>query len=622
VPSLFVIQGRDQGTRFELEDDLIGLGRDASNPLLVHDTEVSRRHAELRREGNVYKLSDLSSSNGTYVNGHRIEQHELSSGDRVQVGSTLMLYTDPGESGAADLADKIDIVSARDVSDGSRIVRSMTQEEGSEIFNLDLPGNPSPWLARARSNLQVMYRTALAVSHTLDIDQLLNRIMQLIFEWVEADRGCIMLMNRETGELEPKVRRNRKGVSSDEKLSISKTILDFVAQHKEGVLTSDAREDDRWTPAASILQMGIREAICVPMQGRYDVVGIIYIDTSLSPQRMISTGMHNKFTDEHLKLMIAIAHQAALAVEDTRYYSAMVQAERLAAVGQTIAMLSHHIKNILQGIRGGSYLIEMGLSAHDENVVRKGWDMVDRNQNKISALVMDMLTFSKEREPEPVPSNMNDLISEIIELMHARAEELHVKLVWQPAENMPVLTFDPEGLHRAVLNVVTNAVDACEKQENGRVTVSTQYDATDGMLRVVVEDTGVGIPQEDLEKIFAIFVSHKGGRGTGLGLPVSQKILKEHGGRILVESKVGAGSRFTLELPATLSDSAIRGSGLGDTGVSELAGGEIAGDELAQDDRGATDSAVSETASAATDGINQEADETPSGKRPAKKTAG
>ena len=100
--------------------------------------------------------------------------------------------------------------------------------------------------------------------------------------------------------------------------------------------------------------------------------------------------------------MIAIGHQAALAVEDTRYYSAMVQAERLAAIGQTIAMLSHHIKNILQGIRGGSYLIEMGLAEHDEEHGRKGWNIVEKNQNKISALVMDMLTFSKEREPDLV----------------------------------------------------------------------------------------------------------------------------------------------------------------------------------------------------------------------------
>ena len=566
MPSLFVIQGRDQGNRFELGDGPQGLGRDAGNPIQLHDTEVSRRHAEIRREQTGCLLCDLGSSNGTYVNGTRIEQHALTSGDRVQIGSTLMLFTDPGEqaAAAADLSSKIDIVARGHAADGSRIVRAISQQEGSEIFNLGLEGSPTPWLARARSNLQVMYRTALAVSHTLDIDQLLNRIMQLIFEWVEADRGCIMLVHPETSELEPKVRRNRKGLDSDEKLTISKTILDYVMQHNEGVLTSDARGDERWKPAASILQAGIREAICVPMQGRYGVVGVVYIDTSLTPQRIVQQGISNKFTDEHLKLMIAIAHQAALAVEDTRYYSAMVQAERMAAMGQTIAMLSHHVKNILQGIRGGSYLIEMGLSSHDEAVVRKGWNMVERNQTKISSLVMDMLTFSKDREPDPVPSDMNQLVGEVVELMQARAAELSVSLEFQPAEVMPILTFDPEGIHRAVLNVITNALDACEKQENAAVRVAAEYLPTEGLVRVLVDDNGPGIPPEEIDKIFAIFVSGKGSRGTGLGLPVSQKILKEHGGRIVVTSAPGTGSRFTLELPALLSESGINETGAAD----------------------------------------------------------
>jgi signal transduction histidine kinase len=425
----------------------------------------------------------------------------------------------------------------------------MTQHEGSQLFSADSGESASPWLARARGNLEVMYRTTLAVSHTLDIDQLLTRIMQLIFEWVEADRGCIMLLDPETKALTPKVRRNRQGVDPEEKISISKTILDYVRQRNEGVLTSDARDDNRWNPAASIVQFGVREAICVPMQGRYDVVGIIYIDTSLSPQRLMQHG-GNKFTEDHLKLMIAIGHQAALAVEDTRYYSAMVQAERLAAIGQTIAMLSHHIKNILQGIRGGSYLIEMGLSSHDEVVVRKGWDMVERNQNKISALVLDMLTFSKEREPEPMPSDMNQMVSEVIELMQSRAGELRVTLSCQLDSKMPVLTFDPEGLHRAVLNVVTNALDACENLPGGAVTVATEYAAGEGLARIIVADNGSGIAPDDQEKVFNIFVSTKGGRGTGLGLPVSQKIVKEHGGQIRLESEVGQGSRFIFELPA------------------------------------------------------------------------
>jgi two-component system, NtrC family, sensor kinase len=336
-------------------------------------------------------------------------------------------------------------------------------------------------------------------------------------------------------------------------MTISKTILDYVIERNEGVLTSDAQQDDRWNPAGSIVQMGVREAICVPMQGRYDVVGAIYIDTSTSAQQLIRQGGANKFTEDHLKLMIAIGHQAALAVEDTRYYSAMVQAERLAAIGQTIATLSHHIKNILQGIRGGSYLIEMGLKDHDEEVTRKGWNIVDRNQNRISALVMDMLTFSKEREPDLMVAKLNDVVFDVIELMRDRADEMQVELVWRPDDAMPELVFDPEGMHRAVLNVVTNAIDAVSDRETpGRVQVGTQYLAQERLARVTVADNGPGIAVDQMEHLFSPFVSSKKSRGTGLGLPVSQKILSEHGGKIVVQSELDRGCCFTLELPANL----------------------------------------------------------------------
>ncbi|MGB9881059.1 MAG: ATP-binding protein, partial [Anaerolineae bacterium] len=414
------------------------------------------------------------------------------------------------------------------------------------------------WLAQARRNLEIVYHTALAVSHTLDIEQLLNRIMDLIFEWVEADRGCIMLVDPDTGKLVPKVRRVRKGVVAPEKLIISQTILDYVRERNEGVLTSDARHDERWDSGASIVQAGIREAICVPMQGRYGVVGVIYIDTSTSPQEMIRRGQVNKFTQDHLMLMIAIGHQAALAVEDTHYYLAMVQAERLAAIGQTIATLSHHIKNILQGIRGGGYLIELGLKQHDEELIRKGWAIVEKNQAKISGLVMDMLTFSKEREPDLQPSDLNQLIQDIVELMQARAEENQIDFTWQRESEIPTLVFDPEGIHRAVLNLVTNAFDAvAELPLPRKVRLFTRYDAEQGKVWIGVEDNGPGIPPDMLDKIFSPFVSlKKGSRGTGLGLPVSQKIVQEHGGRIAVESAPGQGTRFTIELPAVLPSEA------------------------------------------------------------------
>ncbi|HEV3415871.1 MAG TPA: FHA domain-containing protein, partial [Pirellulales bacterium] len=465
MASLFVIQGRDQGTRFELESDsaTFPLGREAGNQIQLHDTEVSRHHAEIRRTGNLFVVSDMGSSNGTFVNNERIERRELTSGDQLQIGRTVMLFTGPSETPSSSLGAKIDIFSVDRQTDQSRIVHSISQQEGSRIFAAPPDKSDALWLARARSNLQVMYRTALAVSHTLDIDQLLGRIMQLIFEWVEADRGCIMLVDRETKELQPKVRRDRKALHPGDKISISQTILDYVLERREGVLTSDARQDDRFDAANSIVRMGVREAICVPMQGRYNTVGVIYIDTSTSPQWLIQQGGATKFSEEHLKLMIAIAHQAALAVEDTRYYSAMVQAERLAAVGQTIATLSHHIKNILQGIRGGSFLIKEGLSQHNEAMVGKGWEFVEKNQERISHLVLDMLTFSKEREPELVPSNLNQVVADVIELMNARAQERGVDLSLERDPHMPTLTFDPEGLHRAILNIVSNAIDACDK---------------------------------------------------------------------------------------------------------------------------------------------------------------
>jgi signal transduction histidine kinase len=167
---------------------------------------------------------------------------------------------------------------------------------------------------------------------------------------------------------------------------------------------------------------------------------------------------------------------------------------------------------------------------------------------------MDMLTFSKEREPEPVPSDVNEVVGDVVELVQARAELAGVKLVENRQADIPLMTFDPEGLHRAVLNVVTNGIEACEERESGTVEVSTQYDRDRGMLRVIVQDNGEGMDPDQAKRIFNVFESGKGNRGTGLGLAVSQKILQEHQGQILVESEPGRGSTFSLELPASPAD--------------------------------------------------------------------
>ena len=560
MASLFVIQGPDRGRRYELAEVSVTIGRESSNGIQLHDTEASRRHVELRKNESSYELVDLESSNGTFVNNARIEQQLLQNGDRVEIGRTRMIFTASDAVETEKYQLDVDIVNPETTTGASRIVSSLSQSEGSQLFQTSDPSE-SAWLARARSNLQVMYRTALAVSHTLDIDQLLMRIMELIFEWVEADRGCIMLMDAETDQLDPTVRLNRHETQSDEKLTISQTILDYVVEHDEGVLTTDAREDNRFDAAGSIIKMGVREAICVPMQGRYGVVGVIYIDTYTTPGKMLTQRAANRFSEEHLKLMVAIGHQAALAIEDTSYYSAMVQAERLAAMGQTIATLSHDIKNILQGIQGGSYLIEEGLNQKKWEAIENGWRIVEKNQEKISNLAMDMLSFSKERQPELAPADVNSVVAEVEEMLSGRAAELGVRLTVLPAKDLPELLFDQEGIQRACLNVIGNAIDACERSEDGAVEVTTLYDAEESTVRVMVDDNGPGIPAEELQAVFSLFHSEKGSRGTGLGLPVSQKILREHGGDVVVESSPGKGSRFILQWPAV----ATAGDAGGDT---------------------------------------------------------
>jgi len=549
VSSLYVIQGRNRGARYDLavHEGAISIGRESGNFVQLDDNEVSRRHAEIRRIEGRFVVGDLKSSNGTFVNNRKVERAELSSGDQIQIGRTVMVYSkDHDDERAIGL---VDIVAPANGADGSRIVRTMREDEG--VVAAFMPDDTqNRWLARARSNVQVMYRTALAASHTLDIDELLGRILQLVFEWIEADRGCIMLLDPETRQLQTKARRDRRAGDTTS-MAISRTILDYVLERREGVLTSDAQDDDRFASGHSVVRTGVREAICVPMQGRYDTVGVMYVDTMVPLAESLEAGQR-RFSDEHLKLMIAIGHQAALAVEDTTYYSAMVQSERLAAVGQTIATLSHHIKNILQGIKGGGYLVDMGLENDDFAVVRKGWDIVGRNQGKISSLVMDMLSFSKEREPDPVPTDLVALVSDIVETVQQRAADAGIAIRWTPLADLPRVVFDPEGISRAVLNVVTNALDAVENRPDPWVEIRVEIDRPAGLVRIIVADNGEGMTAETLGEIFNLFVSTKGSQGTGLGLTVSRKILREHDGDIRAESSLGAGSTFTLEFPLTL----------------------------------------------------------------------
>jgi signal transduction histidine kinase len=222
----------------------------------------------------------------------------------------------------------------------------------------------------------------------------------------------MLIADSRTDRIEPRVVVRRTGIPEDERFPVSRSIVHYVIQNGIAVRTSDARKDERFAPGESILAGGIREAICAPMQGRFELLGVIYVDITTSSPEWIERGGVSRFDDDHLALLAAVGRQAASAIESNRYQQALLESERLATVGRTTAVLSHHIKNILQGVRGGSYLIDMGLKESDNTKIQKGWKIVERNQDRIYRLVMDMLSFSKDRPPSLASARINEVVTD------------------------------------------------------------------------------------------------------------------------------------------------------------------------------------------------------------------
>lgn len=228
--------------------------------------------------------------------------------------------------------------------------------------------------------------------------------------------------------------------------------------------------------------------------------------------------------------------------------------DRLAVVGQTVAGLAHGIKNILQGLEGGVFVVQTGIEDGDTPLLERGWKMVEQNIGRISGLVKDLLSYAKERPPEYEPTDPNALAEEACALFDISAGEKHVVIErdFDPEVGKTVQIFlDQRGIHTCLCNLIANAIDACavdDKEEQHRILVKTRED-NEGNLIYEVSDNGIGMDEETRRKIFAGFFSTKGSRGTGLGLLVTSKIVMEHHGEISFESEAGVGTTFVLRLP-------------------------------------------------------------------------
>jgi signal transduction histidine kinase/pSer/pThr/pTyr-binding forkhead associated (FHA) protein len=549
---LSVIQGPDKGRTFELTSGLPQLIGRSSEALPISDTTVSRRHAELTPDDGKWYIRDLNSQNGTWVNGVRIgERTQLKPGDQVRTGATLFVY------GSREEPDELDLVRVLrpDQIDAS-IERTLASNDDSIVL-----AEPEPKTA-ALHHLQVIYRLTALTSSQTNREDLLRAVMELVFNEFKPERGFIILADDKEGtQWHPAVVKHKTMPTDkkDARIHISKTILNHALRKGEGVLSSNAMTDPRFAKGDSVQQFAIRSAICSPIEFGDRKFGAIYVDSTIA---------NYTFTQEQLALLNAIGRHTGLALANAEAYAKKLQTERLAAVGETTAILSHSIKNILQGLRGGADVVEMGLKKDDLKISRGGWTILKRNVDRIMALTLNMLAYSRPRTPEYELTRIAGLLEECAALMQDQCAARQVALLVDAEGEMPPIMLDPHLIHQAIVNLLVNAIEAVEPK-TGVVTVKATYLAMPGkaeslgttvsamgstvprpVLRIDVIDNGPGVAPEKHAQIFEPFHTTKGIRGTGLGLTVTKRIAEEHKGKVMLSSRPGAGATFTVLLPA------------------------------------------------------------------------
>ncbi|HBF35007.1 TPA: histidine kinase, partial [Candidatus Sumerlaeota bacterium] len=228
-----------------------------------------------------------------------------------------------------------------------------------------------------------------------------------------------------------------------------------------------------------------------------------------------------------------------------------LESDRLAAISISLSEVAHYIKNLLQGMKGGMYFIDLGLKRGDLDTTRKGWEVLQKGNRKIASLVENMLSYSREMPLNLDKQNINSIIYDILHQIDDSAVERKIALIPETTRDLPPVLIDADRIYDALLNLITNAIDAiAEDRTDGYVLVRTRLDETKSFVEIEIKDNGGGIPVDAQNKIFNLFFSTKGARGSGIGLSVTRKIIELHKGKIRFETTLGEGTSFFVQLPA------------------------------------------------------------------------
>jgi PAS domain S-box-containing protein len=226
--------------------------------------------------------------------------------------------------------------------------------------------------------------------------------------------------------------------------------------------------------------------------------------------------------------------------------------DRLTSLGLLIGSVSHGLKGMLNGLAGGMYLLDTGLKKNDIERIHKGKETIERNAARIRGMVSDILYYAKDRVPDWQRLSATEVAEDVCRLTRTRAEEQNVQLTTILDPDGGDFEADPQAVRSLLVNLLENSIDACRldnKKPDHKVTL--QLRGFPDHVQYDVQDDGIGMDRETLDKAFSLFFSSKGMEGTGLGLFIADRITRAHGGTIKLESQAGVGTQFTVKLPRT-----------------------------------------------------------------------
>ena|SRR3989338_4531916 len=280
--------------------------------------------------------------------------------------------------------------------------------------------------------------------------------------------------------------------------------------------------------------------IFLPLVVQTSVMGVACFTKEAGPE----------FTKEDLELSFNLACQLSGALKNILLYEEGLKMERLAAVGQTISMVMHELKNIVQIAKLADELVRRGIKNQNEKFLQHGLDGIAKALKEMDGFIWDMLSLTKDYRVEPQKTDLGAIVEELKHDFEEKTRELGITLDFQVEEGFSPVDADSRALYRALLNLVQNAMEACEKDESF-IRIRVQSKDKD-FYEIKIEDNGKGMTPEVRAKIFQAFFSTKGRKGNGLGLMIVERTCKAHQGNIQVHSEQGKGTSMTLTFPKTL----------------------------------------------------------------------